>query len=716
MLAKVGLRFWGVALLACACGAPIRVDEGQSSSNPTAPSKTAALHRTAAAPSNPADPSAVGGADWWSAVEHKLIASEHRFRNDPQGFEAGNREHNLRAHFFKGRVAFATRSDAKIEGPTVRSTSFGRVGQMTPLSDPVPELGQCDTTGRFDEHDNCVRRLEYKRDANLVEWWENTNSGMEQGWSVAQKPAGDGPFSLTVAVSGANLKVRPDAALMTSKGIALRCEKPTATDSAGQQLPARIDQTADGFSIVVDDQSARYPIRIDPVYTTWDWTAESNQANANFGYSVAGAGDVNNDGYSDVIVGAYAFDDVDTDKGAAFLYLGSDLGLSDTAAWSVEGTQASANFGYSVAAAGDVNNDGYDDVIIGAYQYDDSLINQGAAFIYDGSASGLAGAPSWTGEINQTGANFGSSVAGAGDVNNDGYADVIVGAYNYSSAHTNEGGAFIFLGSGTGAAITPAWTALGGQDAANFGRAVAGAGDVNNDGYDDVIVGADHYESIISQADEGRAYVFLGSGTGVATNPIWTAESNLASARFGAAVASAGDINGDGYADVLVGAPNYTNGASKTNEGRAYLYLGSSSGPAGTAAWTVESGVNGATYGTSVSGVHDVNADGYDDFIIGAPLLGNGQATEGRAYLYLGSAAGVQATVWTTESDQAGATLGSSVAGAGDVNGDGYSDILIGAAQFTMGQSKEGRAFLYLGSEAGMGGHLGIWTTDSGNG
>ena len=114
---------------------------------------------------------------------------------------------------------------------------------------------------------------------------------------------------------------------------------------------------------------------------------------------------------------------------------------------------------------------------------------------------------------------------------------------------------------------------------------MATAGDVNGDGYADVIVGAPFYDN--GQTDEGRAFVYHGSAGGLSGSAAWTAESDQAGASFGLSVATAGDVNGDGYADVIVGAPTTTNG--QTNEGRAYVYHGSAGGLSGSAAWTAES-------------------------------------------------------------------------------------------------------------------------------
>jgi hypothetical protein len=470
-----------------------------------------------------------------------------------------------------------------------------------------------------------------------------------------------------------------------------------------------------------------------------DWTAESNQANAEFGYSVSSAGDVNGDGFSDVIIGARSYDNGQSDEGAAFVYYGSAGGLLNTPPvgaspsplpnWTAESNQVSAEFGYSVSSAGDVNGDGFSDVIIGARFYDNGQSDEGAAFVYHGSAGGLLNTPpvgaspsplpTWTAESNQVSAEFGWSVSSAGDVNGDGFSDVLIGAYRYNNGQSNEGAAFVYHGSAGGLLNTPPvgaspsplpnWTAESNQVFAQFGWSVSSAGDVNGDGFSDVLIGAFLYDN--GQSDEGAAFVYYGSAGGLLNTPPvgaspsplpnWTAESNQADAQFGYSVSSAGDVNGDGFSDVLIGARLYDNG--QPEEGKAYVYHGSSSGLSLTSAWTGESNQADAEFGVSVSSAGDVNGDGFSDVLVGAPYFDNGQTDEGRAYVYHGSSSGLSLTPdWTTELDQANAEFGYSVSSAGDVNGDGFSDVIVGAYRFDNGQTNEGRAYLYHGSSSGL--------------
>jgi hypothetical protein len=425
-----------------------------------------------------------------------------------------------------------------------------------------------------------------------------------------------------------------------------------------------------------------------------DWMADGDQEYASFGYSVASAGDVNGDGYEDVIIGAYGYDDALGNEGRAIVYHGSSSGLSATPDWAIVGGQASAWLGNCVSSAGDVNGDGYDDVIVAAYKYDNGETDEGRVFVYHGGPSGLSATADWTAESDQGWAYFGYSVSGAGDVNGDGYDDVIVGAHSYDNIESGEGRAFVYHGGATGLSPTAAWTAESDQAWAYFGCSVSGAGDVDGDGYGDVVVGARQYDN--GESDEGRAYVYHGSATGLSATASWTAESNQANADFGYSLSGAGDVNGDGYGDVVVGARQYDNGES--NEGRAYVYHGSSSGLSGTAAWTAEGDQIGASLGNCVSNAGDLNDDGYGDIIIGAPYYDNGEADEGGAFAYYGSPSGLStAPDWSAEGDEVEFWFGRSVAGAGDVNGDGFDDVLVGVTTYVHCLPGEGAAFLFYG-------------------
>jgi uncharacterized repeat protein (TIGR01451 family) len=415
---------------------------------------------------------------------------------------------------------------------------------------------------------------------------------------------------------------------------------------------------------------------------------------------VATAGDVNGDGFSDVVVGAPRYDSPETDEGRAYVYLGSSGGLATNAGWGDIGEQSYAHLGYSVASAGDVNGDGFSDVIVGAPEHDNGESNEGAAFVFRGSPYGLGRDLHWIAPANQDGAGFGNSVAGAGDVNGDGYGDVIVGARYFDNDEGDEGRVFVYLGSPTGLLASPVWTAEGNQSSAHFGYTVAGAGDVNGDGYADVVVGAPFHDSYCT--DGGRAYVYQGSAAGPSANAAWTTDGYECYGHLGWSLATAGDVNGDGYSDVIVGAP-YED-SSCGDGGRARVFLGSAAGLGTDPAWTSDAQSCNEQFGFSVSSAGDVDGDGYSDVVVGAPNSSVCCGSDGRVYLFRGSAGGLISSPWTALSfcNCSSPRYGESVATAGDVNADGYADIIVGAPYRDHCYTDEGWAGVYAGTPSGI--------------
>jgi hypothetical protein len=402
------------------------------------------------------------------------------------------------------------------------------------------------------------------------------------------------------------------------------------------------------------------------------YTFTGEAANDWFGYSVSGAGDVNQDGYADLIVGAPFNDTGGASAGRAYVYSGQSGALLYT----FTGEAANDQFGILVSGAGDVNKDGYADLIVGALFNDAGGSDAGQAYVYSGQTGALL--YTFTGETADD--LFGYSVSGAGDVNKDGYADLIVGAIWDDAGGNAAGRAYVYSGQ-TGALL---YTFTGAAAGHEFGGSVSGAGDVNNDGYADLIVGARS-----SDGTAGRAYVYSGQSGGL----LYTFAGEGAENWFGYSVSGAGDVNGDGYAELVVGA--FGNDAGGSNAGRVYVY----SGQSGALLYTFTGEAANDWFGISVSGAGDVNNDGYADLIVGAIYNDAGGSDAGRAYVYSGQTG---ALLYTFTGEAAEDWFGCSVSGAGDVNNDGYADLSVGAPFNDAGGSNAGRAYFYSGQTGGL--------------
>ncbi|MEZ4406982.1 MAG: FG-GAP-like repeat-containing protein [Polyangiales bacterium] len=351
-----------------------------------------------------------------------------------------------------------------------------------------------------------------------------------------------------------------------------------------------VDANADGYADLAAAQPGVNQVRYYRGGTSFV-LATTLSGTTGYGASVDAAGDVNGDGLGDLIVG-------NPTANQAFVYYGTaSTGLTTTIGATLTpppGTPVT-RFGAAVTTAGDVNGDGFADLIVGAP-------GSNRAFLFMGSATGPVspGTP-----LVPTGAssNFGVSVATLGDINADGYDDIAVGT---------DGGETVYLwrGSATGLSSTPTLlTAPSG--ASGFGRAVSGAGDVNGDGYPDVLVGA--YGS-------GQVFVYHSGASGVSNTPTTTLSVSGA-LQLGFSVDGAADVNGDGYNDIVAGSPLAD---------RAYAFFGGASGVDGTPDVTVSNTAR-SDVGYAVSGLGDTNRDGVCDFAIGWPALSRLQVYRGAA-------------------------------------------------------------------------------------
>jgi hypothetical protein len=457
----------------------------------------------------------------------------------------------------------------------------------------------------------------------------------------------------------------------------------TASDNFGTSVSTAGDVNGDGYSDVIaganlNDAGGTTAGRAYVYFggsvmnNVADVTLTGVAASDQFGISVSTAGDVNGDGYSDLIAGAINNDAGGSNAGRAYVFFGGIV-MDSTADVLLTGAAANDQFGSSVSTAGDMNGDGYSDLIIGAPQNDAGGSGAGRVYLYDYFMKNeIIPDLSMTGET--TNNYLGISVSSAGDVNGDGYSDVIVGAFGYSSF---TGRVYIHFGGPSMDNIAD--VIMTGEATSNiFGYSVSTAGDVNSDGYSDVIVGASDFSSLT-----GRAYIFFG-GINVDTVADVILTGGASGDQFGISVSSAGDVNGDGYSDVIVGAERYS-----SFTGRAYVYFGGAS--MNNSADVIITGTSASSFGTSVSSAGDVNGDGFYDVIVGASGF---SSNTGRAYVYFGGSAMNSLSDVILPGETSGDLLGCSVSSAGDVNGDGYSDVAIGANGYSFGA---GRTYILFG-------------------
>ena len=485
------------------------------------------------------------------------------------------------------------------------------------------------------------------------------------------------------------------------------------------------------------------------------------------GSSVASAGDVNGDGFDDIIIGAHNGDGPTNNRpeaGESYVVFGKAGGFgavislnaiaAGTGGFVLYGRDGIDRFGRSVASAGDFNGDGFADIVIGAPYGDVSAAKAGEATVIFGKAGGFGagidmasvGAAGFTIFGADAGDNVGQAVASAGDFNGDGFDDLIIGVQrgdgagnltqSAGEAYVVFGGASWFGGSlnlGTIANGTGGFVLSGAEFYDFAGFSVASAGDINGDGFDDLLIGAPAADTTgNARSEAGETYVLFGKAGGFAAQRDLTTIANGTAGfvilgqelgdQSGFSVASAGDINGDGFADMIIGARNGDGaGNLKNGAGESYVVFGQAAGfgatvdlttiAAGTGGFVVQGIDAGDESGISVASAGDINGDGFDDLLVGARYgdrADNSAGSAGETYVIFGKAAtffgGVSlASIaggtggFVVYGQSGGDVSGMSVASAGDIDGDGFDDVVIGARYGDRGGSYAGRSYVLFG-------------------
>jgi hypothetical protein len=478
-----------------------------------------------------------------------------------------------------------------------------------------------------------------------------------------------------------------------------------------------------------------------------DYKLIGEDANDKSGLSAVVAGDLDGDGYDDILVGADGDDDGGSGAGAVYVILGSSLGKTASidlslADYKLIGENASDAAGYRVAAAGDVDGDNLNDILLSAPGSDTGGTNSGTAYILLASSLSTSptidlGAADYKLVAENAGDAVGWGLATAGDLDCDGRDEVLIGAWQNDDGGSQAGK--VYLWSSTGqlsknlTSSVDACLSWGSKinaedsdyiiigenegDAWSTSYSVSSAGDMDGDGRDDLLIGAGSEDT--AAAGAGAAYIILASSLGN-SKVIDLADADYKllgydwSDSTGEAVAGVGDLDGDGLDDIIIGAPH----AISNYRGYTYILLGSSLGTKQTldlytdCDYYLYGDTSYDDSGASVSAAGDVNGDGTDDFLVAAMGHDDGGSMASATYLFFGSNLSSVATSYGAIAlvndydykfigEDANDYSGSSVASAGDVDGDGDSDIIIGAIYEDAGGSASGSAYIFLAASLG---------------
>ncbi|MEO5618048.1 MAG: FG-GAP-like repeat-containing protein [Candidatus Eisenbacteria bacterium] len=469
----------------------------------------------------------------------------------------------------------------------------------------------------------------------------------------------------------------------TRTTVARLCPLPSAAQFAAAPLAAALLAVALGFAAPARAQLTARPVM----------QPRGAAAGDNFGRTVAPTGDVNGDGFDDFLIGA-SRSDINAsliDAGRMYVLLGG-VHLDSLPDAIVLGRIRGGLFGATLAGVGDVNADGYDDWIAASPEYQISSPPRliGKAWLFPGgSALSATSNRVYDLPLSQTSSGlYGSTISGIGDFNADGFADFLISA---AVLAPDSFSAFVYLGG----PLLDQTEDFSLRTGVGYTVRASCAGDINGDGWRDIVVAT----SSQNNANPGRLHVFFG-GPGCDASPDVTILSSNTFDSFGFAASSGGDLNGDGYDDIVVGAPNRTVGG-RSFAGEALIYFG---GPAlgATPDLIVQGASGGDNLGAAVSIGGDLDGDGYADLVAGAPRADGRGVDSGRAYVCFGGAAMDVIPDLAVDGEAANDLFGTSVAMAGDPDLGGSDAMLVGATQNDAGGSNAGRAYLYRVSRFGI--------------
>ncbi len=411
-----------------------------------------------------------------------------------------------------------------------------------------------------------------------------------------------------------------------------------------------------------------------------------------YGTAIIGAGDINFDGYDDFLVGAPGANIVDHEPGHVHIYFGGDDAPTSTDIF-FEGEDGNDQYGLCLAAGGDLNNDSYNDIAIGAFKSDVGGYFSGKVYIHSGKMLS-EGVFTPQGEITGRPARgWAGYVIASGDINGDGYNDI---AFTHEIRRRSE--VYLCLGDPSGMDMEPDFILSDSTDNTEFGRAID-FGDFDGDGIDDLAVGTPDWDvdTIAStSSDEGEVRIYFGSDPFVPI-PGFFFHGTSKNKIFGYSLSFIGDIDGDGAEELLVGAPEYIHSGYADSTGYAYLYFGADD----TLPEAIYKGDSvKSAFGAAVIGTGDMTGDGIPDYAISGHRIYWPDGGYGKVFVYEGNPTPVDSPM-VVYKDDLHKWIGRNLAAPGDVDGDGYNDLLVNCRSMEWGSYGEGNgaARIYFGDD-----------------